>query len=252
MGVDCGDFDNDGRLDLFMTDYTDEMPVLYRNLGDGLFEDVTSETGAGTAAYPHTNWGTGLVDFDNDGFRDIFMACGHVMDNYHLIDDRTAYRVQNIVLRNLNGRRFLDVSDQCGSGLAPVEASKGAAFDDLDNDGDIDAVILNANARPTIVRNDSDTGHQWVQIVLRGRASNSDAVGARVRVVAGDLIQVAEVHSGRSYQSHFGTRLHFGLGDVQHVDRVEVRWPGNKTEVFSNIQVGRLTILIEGTGKAAN
>ena len=250
MGVDCGDFDNDGRLDLFMTDYTDEMPVLYRNLGDGLFEDVTSETGAGTAAYPHTNWGTGLVDFDNDGFRDIFMACGHVMDNYHLIDDRTAYRVQNIVLRNLNGRRFLDVSDQCGSGLAPVEASKGAAFDDLDNDGDIDAVILNANARPTIVRNDSDTGHQWVQIVLRGRASNSDAVGARVRVVAGDLIQVAEVHSGRSYQSHFGTRLHFGLGDVQHVDRVEVRWPGNKTEVFSNIQVGRMTTLIEGTGKA--
>ena len=252
MGVDCGDYDNDGLLDLFMTDYTDEAPVLYHNLGEGLFEDVTSEVGAGARAFPHTNWGTAFVDFDHDGYRDLFIANGHVMDNYHLIDDRTAYRVQNILLQNQKGKQFRDVTDICGNGLDPVEASKGLAADDLDNDGDVDLVILNANAPPTILRNDSSTGRHWLQVALQGTRTNRDGVGSRVRVVAGDLVQIAELHSGRGYQSHFGTRLHFGLADRGRVDRVEVRWLGGHTEVFHNVEPDRLVVLRQGAGGAAD
>jgi enediyne biosynthesis protein E4 len=245
MGADCGDYDNDGRLDLFMTDYSDESPVLYRNLGDGFFEDATAVAHAGSSAYPHTNWGTGLIDFDNDGDRDLFVANGHGMADYHKIDDRTAYRVQNILMMNLGNGRFLDVTEYCGNGLAPVESSKGVAFDDLDNDGDVDVVILNANSKPTILRNDSKSKHHWVQIALRGIKSNRGGVGARVRVIAGDLVQTAEVHSGRSYQSHFGTRLHFGLEQNEQIDRIEVRWLGGGTDVLSEIEPDRLIVITE-------
>ncbi len=251
MGVDCGDYDNDGRLDLFMTDYSSEMPVLYHNLGDGLFEDATAIAKISNAAFPHVTWGTGLVDFDSDGDRDLFIACGHFMDNIRFIDDRTDVRVPNILLRNEGNGTFSDISSQCGSGLEPVEASKGAAFDDLDNDGDIDAVVLNANSRPTIIRNDTPPGNHWVQIRLEGRQTNRDGVGSRVRIVAGGLPQIAEVHSGRSYQSHFGTQLHFGLGGTDQVDRVEVRWLGRQTEIFRNVAPDRLNVLQEGTGTPA-
>ena len=249
MGVDCGDYDNDGRLDLFMTDYSSEMPVLYHNLGDGFFEDATAVAMVGSGAFPHVNWGNGLVDFDADGDRDLFIACGHFMDNIRFIDDRTDVRVPNILLRNNANGTFTDVTADAGSGLTPIEASKGAGFDDLDNDGDIDVVILNANSGPTIIRNDTPHDNHWVQLRLRGHRSNRDGVGARVRVVTGDLAQIAEVHSGRSYQSHYGTRLHFGLGSADHIDRVEVRWPGGATEIFSNVPADRLTLLEEGAGE---
>jgi hypothetical protein len=249
MGVDCGDFNNDGRLDLFMTNYSSEMPVLYRNSGDGFFEDSTHAAKVGSGAFPHVTWGTGLVDFDNDGDHDIFIACGHFMDNIRFIDDRTTVRVRNILLMNMENGRFVDVTDECGNGLAPIEASKGAGFDDLDNDGDIDVVVLNANSGPTVLRNESKTDRHWIQIRLQGVKSNRDGVGARVRVVAGDLVQVAEVHSGRSYQSHYGTRLHFGLGKHSHVDRIEVRWIGGTVDVFSGLAVDRLVVLTEGASR---
>lgn len=243
MGADCGDYDNDGRLDLFVTDYSDEMPVLYGNLGGGMFEDATSFARAGHSAFPHVTWGNGFVDFDQDGDRDLFIACGHFMDNIQHIDDRTAVRVRNILLMNIGGGRFVDVSEQCGDALAVVESSKGAAFDDLDGDGDIDAVILNANARPTIIRNDSPAGQHWLQVQLRGRSSNRQAVGSRVCVLAGGHSQIAEVHSGRSYQSHFGTTLHFGLGDEPRVERIDVRWIGGQTETVREIQADRRLVI---------
>ena len=246
MGTDCGDYDNDGHLDLFMTDYSNEVPVLYRNLGKGLFDDVTNAGRAGRSAFPHVSWGTGLVDFDNDGDRDLFIACGHLLDNIHFIDDRTAFKVQNILLMNRGNKSFVDVSNRCGDGLAPVESSRGAGFDDLDNDGDVDAAVLNANAAPTIIRNESEPREGWLGIRLCGTTSNRDGVGARVRVVAGDLDQVAEVHSGRSYQSHFGSRLHFGLGPHRQVDRVEVRWIGGGTDVLTDIAACQLLVLRQG------
>jgi len=246
MGVDCGDYDNDGRLDLFMTDYQGEMPVLYHNLGDGFFEDATLATGAGRAAAPHVNWGTGLVDFDSDGDRDIFIACGHTDENAERRDDSTSYRVRNILLANTGHGKFLDVSKLCGDGLTPVESSRGAGFDDLDNDGDIDVVVLNAQSRPSILRNDSPAANHWLQIRLRGNKANRDAVGARVTVVAGDSTQVAEVHAGRSYQSHYGSRLHFGLGSCDRIGRIEVRWPGSGLTVLKDVEADRIVTLTEG------
>jgi hypothetical protein len=247
MGVDCGDIDNDGLLDLFVTTYQAEMPTLFRNLGGGLFEDATSVARISTDLFPHVKWGTGLIDFDNDGDRDLFVACGH-FDRIELVDDRTALRVPNSLLLNSGRGRFTDVSRVCGSGLAVVESSRGAAFDDLDNDGDIDGVVLNSNARPTVLRNESEAKNRWLQIRLQGVTTNSHGVGSRVRVVAGDLVQTAEVHDGRGYQGHFGTRLHFGLGNRERVDRIEVRWLGGSVELFSDIATNQTVVLTQGTG----
>ena len=248
MGVDCGDYDNDGRLDLFTTDYQGEMPVLYRNLGGGLFDDATSAARVSHELFPHVTWGTGFVDFDNDGDLDLYIACGH-FDRIEAIDDRTAQRVPNVLLMNTGDGKFVDVSRWSGSGLTVLESSRGTGFDDLDNDGNIDAVILNSHAPPTILHNESATGHHWLQVQLRGVTSNRDGVGARVRVVAGDLVQVAEVHSGRGYQSHHGSRLHFGLGQRKQVDRIEVRWLGGARETFPGVAVDQLVLLIEGAGE---
>ncbi len=246
MGVDCGDYNNDGLLDLFMTDYTGELPVLYRNLGNGLFDDATNAAGAGQPAFIQTAWGTGLVDFDNDANRDIFMACGHFLENVGEIDNRAAYRASNLLLMNTGKGRFVNVSSRSGPGLAVVQCSKGAAFDDLDNDGDVDVAVLNTGTRPTILRNDTKTDNHWLEIELHGRASNRDGVGARVTVIAGDSAWVAEVHSGRGYQSHFGSRLHFGLSDHDHVDRIEVRWLGGAKETFRHVPSNQCVGLIEG------
>jgi len=252
MGVDCSDFDNDGRLDFFMTSYSGQMPVLYRNLGSGLFEDVTLTTGAGAGSYPHVKWGTGLVDFDNDGDRDLFIACGHLQDNIQLYDGTTAFEVKNLLLANDGRGKFVNVSDQCGDGLAVELSSRGAAFDDLDNDGDVDVVILNSRARPTILRNmlaASGAKSHWLQLRLEGAKTNRDGVGARVRVVAGDLTQIDEVHSGRGYQSHWGSRLHFGLGPRTRADRIEVRWIGGGVDVLTDVGVDRHLTVTEGRSR---
>jgi len=245
MGVECGDYDNDGRLDFHVTSYQRDMATLYRNLGNGSFEDVTRRTAAGRGTFPHVTWGNGLVDFDNDGHRDLFIACGHLDDNVDKYTDTTSYFVRNLLLRNTGDGKFVNVSDQCGDGLAVKLSSRGAAFDDLDGDGDVDAVILNSRREPTILRNDSAGGNHWIQVRLKGAKTNRDGVGARVTVVAGDLTQIAEVHCGRSYQSHYGTTLHFGLGKQGRIDRVEVRWIGGGVDVFKDVAVDRLVTLSE-------
>ncbi len=246
MGVDCGDYDGDGLIDFHVTSYQRELASLYKNLGDGFFEDVTLLTGAGQGTLPHVTWGSGLVDFDNDGDRDLFIACGHIQDRIESYDDTASYHARNVLLMNTGDGRFVNVSDQCGNGLAVKLSSRGTAFDDLDNDGDLDVVILNIRQKPTILRNDSKTGNHWIQVRLRGNRTNRDGVGAHVKVVAGDLTQVDEVHSGRGYQSHYGMRLHFGLGKRKKVDRIEVRWIGGETDTFRDVPVDRLITITEG------
>jgi len=246
MGVACGDYNNDGRLDFHMTSYQRELATLYKNLGGGLFGDVTRATGAGTGTFSHVTWGNGLVDFDSDGDRDIFIACGHLNDNVAKYDDTTVYDARNILLMNTGKGKFVNVSDKCGDGLAAKLSSRGAAFDDLDNDGDIDAVILNSRGGPTILRNDSPKGNHRIRIRLRGTKSNRDGVGARVKVVAGNLTQIDEVHSGQGYQSHYGMRLHFGLGKRDRIDRIEVRWIGGGLDVVKNVGVDQLLTITEG------
>ncbi|OHB65783.1 MAG: hypothetical protein A2V70_00750 [Planctomycetes bacterium RBG_13_63_9] len=249
MGVDCGDYDGDGRLDFHVTSYQRELATLYRNLGDGLFEDVTVASGAGLGTRCHVTWGNGFVDFDNDGDRDLFIACGHLYDHVDQFDDTTSYFARNLLMMNVGDGKFENVSDQCGDGMLVKLSSRGAGFDDLDNDGDIDVVVLNSRREPTILRNDTDSGNHWIEIRLRGVKSNRDGVGARVNVVAGDLTQIDEVHSGRGYQSHFGMRLHFGLGKRDRVDRIEVRWVGGAIDVLRDVRPDQVLTITEQTGE---
>jgi hypothetical protein len=249
MGAEFGDYDNDGRFDFYVTSYQRQLATLYRNLGDGLFEDATRSTGAGAGTLPHVTWGANFIDFDNDGDRDIFVACGHLHDNIEQFDDRSTYFAKNILLMNTGDGKFADVSETSGDGMKVCLSSRGAGFDDLDNDGDIDVVVLNSRREPTILRNESASKGHWLQVRLRGTKTNRDGVGAHVKVVAGDLTQIDEVHSGRGYQSHSGMRLHFGLGKRNHIDRIEVRWIGGKIDVFEKIAVDQLVILAEGSSR---
>jgi hypothetical protein len=250
MGADCGDYDNDGWLDFHETSYQTQLATLYRNLGNGMFEDVTPVTGAGAGTLPLVTWGNSFVDFDNDGDRDIFIACGHIQVNIERYDDTTSYLTPNIVLMNTGDGKFVDVSNESGDGLKVKLSSRGSGCDDLDNDGDVDVVVLNSRREPTILRNDSPSKGHWIQVRLRGTKSNRDGVGARVKVIAGDLTLVDEVHSGRGYQSHYGMRLHFGLGNRNRVDRIEVHWIGGGTDILKNIEVDQLLTITEGTGRA--
>ena len=249
MGVDCGDYDNDGLLDFYQTSYQLQHAVLYRNFGAGMFQDVSAATGAGEGTVPNVTWGSGFVDFDNDGHRDLFVACGHLQDNIESYDRTTSYFARNILLRNTGDGQFVNVSDRAGDGMQVKLSSRGAAFDDLDNDGDIDVVVLNSRREPTVLRNDSPRGNHWLQVRLVGVKTNRDGVGAQVRVTAGDLAQIDEVHSGRGYQSHYGTRLHFGLSRHGRVDRIEVRWIGGGVDVFENVPADRLVTIVEGSGR---
>lgn len=238
MGIEAADLDGDLLFDFFTTTYQDEMPVLYRQIVDGLFEDATHISKIEPKLYPHVSWGVGLEDFDNDGDRDIYIACGHFLDNIQFIDDRTTVKVRNFLLQNDGTGRFQDVTDQAGDAIRVEESSRGAGFDDLDNDGRIDIVVLNSQAKPQLLRNQlssedaSIEKKRWLQIQLVGTESNRDAAGAKV-IVKTDLgKQIAMVHLGRGYQSHYGARLHFGLGE-SNTATIDVLWPSGRKSTHS-------------------
>jgi hypothetical protein len=245
MGVDCADYDNDGWLDLFVTTYSNEMPTLFRNRR-GMFEDATLPAGAGTTTLPHVKWGTAFADFDHDGRRDLFIAQGHLDEEVHRWRPATTYRVQNQLLRNLPSGRFTDISAECGPGLRVTESSRGTGLDDLDNDGDVDIVVLNIATAPTILKNNTRSNQRWTEIQLVGTASNRDGAGARVSVAAGGTTQWAEVHLGRGYQSHHGTRLHFGLKQAEIIDRIEVHWPGGDLDSYVDVPANQILQIVQG------
>lgn len=232
MGIEYADLNNDGRLDYVTSTYQDELPVLYRNMGNNLYEDATNICQLDSVLFPHVKWRIGTVDFDCDGDCDIFMACGHFLDNIHAIDDRTDVKVANVLLANDGRGRFKNVTSKAGSALSIVESSRGSAHDDLDNDGDCDLIVVNINALPTIGRTDSpSTNRRWT-IELIGTAGNRDAVGARVTLHArSGKRQTQASLAGRGYESSYGKRLHFGTG-LEAADAVEIRWPSGKIEWF--------------------
>lgn len=225
-------FDRARRIPKYVgpKDYEPVPDALFRNNGNGTFTDVSAS--AGITQDAGTGMGMVCLDFEVE-----------------LYSDATSYEAQNTVQMNLGNEKFADVSDQCGDGLAPVRSSRGAGFDDLDNDGDIDIVVQNSRRTPNVLRNESQTSNHWIQIRLCGTKTNRDGVGAHVRVIADDLTQLDEVHSGRGYQSHHGLRLHFGLGARRQIDRVAVRWIGGREEIFTDVPSDQLVTLIEGTGE---
>jgi hypothetical protein len=254
MGIDCGDFDNDGWLDFYQTSYEGEFPILFRNMGNGMLEDATMTAGAGAGLLPSVKWGCAFTDFDNDGDRDLFVGVGHLQDSIERYNSSTSYRCRNVVLKNQlveTGRAtFVNITDQAGDGLLPRHSARGVAVDDLDNDGRLDVVILNSREAPMILHNVTPGDNHWLQVQLRGVKTNRDGVGAQVKIVAGDLVQIDEVHSGRGYQSHFGSRLHFGLGKRGRVDRIEVRWIGGEVDILRDVPADRLLTITEGCSPA--
>jgi hypothetical protein len=245
MGSDCADYDNDGLMDLFVTSYQRQLATLFRNQGSSSFEDVTQRTGAGLGSFNQVTWGCGLVDLDNDALRDIFYAAGHLIDNIDTLDDSTSYLATPVVLRRTDVGRFVNVSATSGSGLRKKSVGRGVGIDDLDNDGDLDIVILNSRRTPTLLRNDSLGAHHWLELRLIGTRANRDAVGAQVTIEAGGQRQWAEVRSGRGFQGHFGTRLHFGLGAAQRVGTIQVRWPGGNTQQVEDVPADACMTIIE-------
>jgi hypothetical protein len=242
MGVDAGDFDGDGRLDLIVTNFAQDYTTLYQNQGAGIFADVSVRTGLAATLGPNLGWGVGLVDLDNDGRLDVFVANGHVYPDVQRTGT-SRYRQRNELFRNQGRGRFRHLAAR--DGLMAERSGRGAAFGDYDNDGDIDVLVVNLDERPTMLRNDTLGGH-WVTLRLVGGASNRDAIGARVTVEAGGRRQVAEVRSGGSYVSHNDMRVHFGLGEARVVDRLSIRWPGGLVETVTALPADRFHVVREG------
>ena len=248
MGVGVADYDCDGQLDIFKTNFSDDTCDLYHNNGDGTFTDATFVSGIGVNTQ-YVGWGCGFADFDNDGWSDIIQINGHV---YPEIDQQkldTTFKMPRIAYRNLGNGKFKDVSSDMGPGIAERYSSRGAAFGDYDNDGDIDVLVLNMNDPPSLLRNDGGNKNNWIKIKLIGTKCNRTAIGARVRVVTGKHSQMDEVHSGTSVMSQSDLRLHFGLGQAKTVDFIEVKWPTTwKIEKFEHVQANQILTIKEGAG----
>ena len=211
MGVAIGDVDNDGEPDLVKTNFIGDYPNLYRNFGHGLFDDIAIK--AGLAVNPdHVLWGVGLADLDNDGWKDILQVSGHVYPEVSQIDSSEKYESARLVYRNLGGAKFEDVSALSGPGILEERPSRGAAFGDFDNDGDIDVLVMNMNGPPSLLRNDLKSANHWIEFQLQGTKSNRAAIGARVTIKVGATVQSGVVTSQSSFLSHSDLRLHFGLG----------------------------------------
>ncbi len=250
MGVGVGDFDGDGWLDLVKTNFADDYPNLYRNNEGLYFEDICVR--AGLASNPqYVGWGVEFVDLDNDGWQDIFQVNGHV---YPELDHQTkiseTFVQSNLVYRNLAGERFEDVTALAGPGLAQIRSSRGAAFGDFDNDGDLDVLVMNMSAPVSLLRNDLSAKRHWVRFRLQGTRSNHSAIGALITIKTGESSQSRAVMSQSSYVSHNDLRAHFGLGQAAAVESILVRWPSGAEEAFPGVQADADWLLVEGSGAA--
>ena len=246
MGVAVGDYDCDGFLDIFKTNFSHDTSDLYHNNGDGTFSDKTYAAGVALNAQ-FVGWGDAFVDYDNDGWLDIIQINGHVYPDAEKA--HALFKQPRVVYRNLGNGTFKDVSEQMGPGIAERYSSRGAAFGDYDNDGDIDVLVLNMNDPPSLLRNDGGNKHNWIKIKLVGTHCNRTAIGARARVTVGRRTQMDEVHSGGSVMSQSDLRLHFGVGDATRIDLLEVQWPTTgQIEKFPNVDVNQILTIKEGAG----
>ena len=247
MGSTIGDYDGDGRLDIFKTNFSDDTATLYHNNGDGTFTDVTFNAGLGLRT-KYLGWGTMFLDVDNDAWPDLLLVNGHVypeVDKHHLGAD---YEEPRILYRNNGNGTFTDISESAGPGITARWSGRGLAVGDLWNDGRMSAVVSNMNARPSLLVNDVRNSNHWVAIKTVGTKSNRDGIGARITLRVGKRTLVDEVRSGSSYDSQSDLRVHFGLGASKSVDSVEVRWPNGNLERFGELKIDSVNVVAEGTG----
>ena len=246
MGLGIGDYNLDGNLDILKTHFADDTAILYRNDGKGIFEDVTNSAGLGVETR-FIGWGAGIFDPDNDGYPDLFWVTGSVYPEIEKTLPAYPFKSPRILFRNLQNGKFEELLDGAGPGVAAVHASRGCAFGDFDNDGDVDILIVNMNEGPSLLRNDVTGNNHWLKIKLIGTKSNRSAIGARVTVRYGGKQQAQEVLSQASFYSANDMRLHFGLGAVNKVD-IDIRWPNGGTEKLAAIEANRLITVKEGAG----
>ena len=249
MGVSAADYDGDGYLDIVKTNFCDDTSTLYRNNRDGSFTDATFQARLGINMQ-FLGWGTGFFDFDNDGWKDIFIVNGHVYPEVEGRGFECSYRQSKLLYWNLRNGTFHDVSAAAGPAIAAPRNSRGAAAGDLDNDGSLEIVVNDMNGPPSLLRNSGERGN-WLLLRLVGRASNRSGIGARVAVVTGKHRQVDEVRSGGSYVSQNDLRLHFGIGGAAKADRIEVAWPSGRKEAFLDVKANEVAVLEEGKGQGA-
>jgi len=249
MGIAVGDYDGDGYLDLFLPHFSGDTPILYHNLKGQFFDDLTNPAGLAV----NTNyvcWGVDFADLDNDGWLDIFHVTGTVYPEVEKVHPDFKYKTPRVVYRNLGNGAFEDVSELCGPGVLAAHSSRGCAFGDFNNDGNLDALILNMSEPPSLLQNDNRSGHHWLSLKLVGTRSNRSAIGARIVVTAGERRQIREVLSGSSYISQSDLRQHFGLGSARKVDQIEVRWPSGQVDRIQGAKADQFMVIEEGKSKS--
>ena len=246
MGIAAGDYDLDGNIDIFKTHFADDTNVLYHNGGKGFFDDVTIRAGIGVETR-FVGWGAGIVDLDNDGLPDVFLVTGSVYPEVERTLPAYPFRTPRLVFRNLGDGRFEELIEEAGPGIAEAHTSRGCAFGDFDNDGDMDILVMNMNEPPSLLRNDVTGGGHWLKVLLTGTASNRSAIGAGVVAQYGGRQQAQDVTAQSSFYSANDRRLHFGLGAATSVDLV-IRWPNGTTETIQGVDADQLVVIREGAG----
>lgn len=248
MGIAIGDYLHTGRFAIFVTNFADEYNTLYRNEGSYDFTDVSMAANVAQVSRPYVGWGTGFFDLDNDGWLDLLVVNGHVYPQIDTLPSGARYRQPKLLHMNQANGTFCDASRQAGPALLAPRASRGAAFGDLDNDGHVDIVVNDLDGPPMILRNEGGDGNHWVTLELATTKGNRLAIGARVKIVTGDLVQIEEVRSGGSYLSQNDLRIHFGIGKYTNIDIIEIRWPSGKTEVIKGLTADKFYSILEGQG----
>jgi hypothetical protein len=246
MGVGIGDIDTDGSLDILKTHFRDDTPVLYHGNGKGYFRDVTLRAGLGVETR-FVDWGAGIVDLDNDGLPDLFWGTGMVYPEVERKLPEYPYKTPCVVFRNLGGGKFEELFEEAGPGIAEAHSTRGLAFGDFDNDGDMDILIMNMNEPPSLLRNDMKGGNHWLKVLLIGVASNRSAIGAQVVATYGERKQAQAVTAQSSYLSVNDRRLHFGLGPEKTAS-LEIRWPNGALEKAPDVAADQLVVIREGSG----
>jgi len=246
MGLGIGDYNLDGHLDIFKTHFTEDTHILYRNNGTGYFEDTTIGSGLGVETR-FIGWGAGMFDLDNDGLPDLFFVSGSVYPEVEKTLAHYPYRTPRVVFRNLGGGKFEELIDEAGAGVSAVHSSRGCAFGDFDNDGDIDVLVMNMNEPPSLLRNDLSGNRHWLKVQLIGAKSNRSALGAKVVARYAGKMQAQEVLCQASFYSVNDRRLHFGLGEATEAS-LEIRWPSGAKETCPKVAADRLVVIREAEG----